>query len=501
MSKKVKSIIICSAVLLVLVAALLVLLFMPQENGGDTDISSETSSSSLIELVKEDYTELESILVKNADDEFEIAKTGEREWSIPELAEFTQRSGYDTIANSLSGIYASSIVKENCTDFAEFGLANPRLTLTLAYSGSKHTLEVGDETITSTVYVRKDGTDTVYEVAASKFEEMMKTKLDFLELSVIPAAGTDSAGASTFTVVNAAINRPDLEKPLVFEEYSQAELDAGIVASTNLHMTSPIVCDLKQKGVTDYIVANFGLTAQSAVLVNPSDEQIAEYGFDEPSSVFELKYTVLTDEETGDKETRRVTITTGYGINADGTLETQPSKIVSYYLMRDDTNMVYLAAADDLKWLTVQAKDVISPIVAIPSITTIDNITIRIDNDEYTLDYIRGEGDPDDTNEYTATLNGAKVDIDAAKKYLQLLFMPEAADINTEEISGNPYMTYTYNLMSGEKITVDIYVKADRTTVIGLNGAQNFIGRAGFVEKAAKEMENLKNGNPVDTDW
>ena len=50
-------------------------------------------------------------------------------------------------------------------------------------------------------------------------------------------------------------------------------------------------------------------------------------------------------------------------------------------------------------------------------------------------------------------------------------------------------------------MVVKVYVAEDTTTTVTLNDQTAFVGRSGFVNKVARESQNLAAGKAVDTEW
>lgn len=507
MSKKIKSAIIGGAVLLVLIAAVLVLVFMPQSTDDDT----ATSSNDLIKIIEEDYKTVKSVEVTNKLGSYTIEKTGDGEWGIPDLKGLNEVGGYSNMMSSISSSYATSIVAEDCDNLSLYGLASPQMKMTVTYeNGNVYKLEIGDMPNASTAYTKLEGDKTVYQLAKTKFDQFNKTALDFLDKTVIATPNTVAAATATGQTVAAdvtsvSITRADLEYPLQFRQYSDEELESGTIVGVNLRMSAPVVADLREQGTTTYLLNNFGITASEVAVIHPTDEQKTEYGFDEPSSVYEVTYNDTSDENSEETVSKSARIVTGNGIQCSHEegedLSGHTHGIEDYYVMVDGNDVIFVVPAESMLWLTVQAKDVISPIVAITPILNMYSVDLTFDGANYKIDYARDEEDPEDVNAFVATVNGKEVDLEMAKKLLQILYIPYATDIVTEGYDGTPDLSFTYNLTNGGTTTVDIYVTDDRTTIIAVDGVKLFKGRAGFVEKVKKELNNLLNGNTVIVDW
>ena len=74
-------------------------------------------------------------------------------------------------------------------------------------------------------------------------------------------------------------------------------------------------------------------------------------------------------------------------------------------------------------------------------------------------------------------------------------------DIYTGKVTGEPVFRADYHYRSGKTDTIEVYLLADRTAVLSLNGNKGFLGRAGYVDKIVKETQNLLDGKEIDINW
>ena len=109
--------------------------------------------------------------------------------------------------------------------------------------------------------------------------------------------------------------------------------------------------------------------------------------------------------------------------------------------------------------------------------------------------------DVSDSGAYTATLNGKDANMDDVRSYMQLVMLTSVQDVSTVKPTGTPKLTMTYHYRSGQTVVVKVYVAEDTTTIVTLNDQTAFVGRSGFVNKVAKESQNLAAGKTVDTEW
>ncbi len=487
MSKKVKTIIFGSAVILLLVAILVVLQLTKEKPNPDAGISDV--SKDFVTLIKEDQNALQQLSIKNIKDEYVIKLQGENKLGIDSLMDFKQTDYlYLETAAMASNVVATEVVEENCTNLAKFGLDKPSLVFQTKFKDNK-TYSISAGAISSDKKVRyacETGKNTVYAFSSNTFTNFDFDRYEYLDKVVIP--GFESDKVQDIPIIDSmSVSRPDLEKPIILEKFKEGELGENAGMQSNVKMVSPLESLISETPTQTYIFGNFGILAKSIVKAKPTEQELKDYGFDKPTSVFEIKY----------NQTSSVKITTGKRV--ESTNDTG-EKTVTYFAMRDGINQVYVVNADDMKWMEMQPKDLISPIAVLPNILDISSIDIKLANKDHKLTYTKGE-DKKDVKSITATFDNKKVELDNAKKYLQLLYDTSIQDLSKLTPPANPTASLKYNYTNGKTDLIDIYVLEDRTCIITINKKNVFKGRAAYVDKLIKETDNLSNGKIVDTDW
>lgn len=493
MSKKIKTIIWSSVALVVLIALTVVLvLTAPSKNEDGTSTVSVNS----IPLIRETYSDVESLHIKNQSDDYTIELVGEELWRIRDTMNLKQVSYmYEQTLTNMSTFSATEIIEENCTDLSKYGLDDPQITFEIKYNnGNTYSFHIGLQTADkSCYYLVKEGDDTVYTVTATSVESLLYTRYSYLDTEILE--GFDSDDSSTVPTINyVKISRPDLASPIVLDKAKDGELGETKVQQSYLVMREPEFSLVDETSAESVIYDNFGLKANGIVKANITDEDRKTYGFDNPTARYEMTY----DDNT------TVVLTLGSGFNAAaGFTEGErvaADKIDTYFLIREDVDQIYTVAASDIGWLTVQAKDLISSSVVFPNIVDLTGFDVQIDGETYQVVIDPGK-DVSDLNDYTATFNGKDANMDDVRNYMQLVMLTSVQDISSEKPIGTPKLTVTYHYRSGQTVVVKAYVAEDTTTIVTLNDQTAFVGRAGFVSKVAKESKNLAAGKAVDTEW
>lgn len=493
MSKKVRTIIIGSAVLVALIGVLVVLQLTkekPKEN------SVSNIDDEFVTLVNGKEADLEYVHIKNQKDDYIINRQAEERWGIKEIMDYEQTYYlYTETVPMACNIVASSIVEENSKDLSIYGLVNPEVTVKVKFKDKdEKSVSLGNLSPDGKVrYGIETGEKTVYAFPNTAFKNFYFTKYDYVNKELIK--GFDPEQPNEIPIINEMIvSRPDLEKPIILKKFQEGELSKNATSQSYIYMQSPVKSLISESAAQDYVFGNFGIMAEKIVSAKPTKEQLAEYGFDKPTSEFTVRY----------NDTTTLKIITGKGIecehNPDEKLDGHKHEIVSYYAKKENSDQIFVVKATDMRWMGLQPKDIISSVAVLESILDINSIDITLEGTTNNLTFVRGE-DPKDVNQFKSTLNKKEVDIAKAKAYMQLCQLTSIQDVNKKQVNANPTATIKYNYTSGKSDVIDIYILEDRTCVLSVNGNKAFIGRPGYVDKLIKEMQNLTSGKEVDIDW
>ena len=489
MSKKIAAIVAGGLVIALLVSALVFLKMNPSEASPSS--SGEIDSISLIE---EDSASLKTAKIKNPLDEYTIEKTSDNQWGIKALDGFAQESyKFSSTVVELSSISASEIIAENSGDLGQFGLEEPSAQLEVNFEkGNAYSLLIGNDTPDGTgKYVAKAGENTVYMVASSLLSSVNYTRYDYLNLTIVEQE-TDQDGKTVVpTITSFRISRSALEKPIVFETV-RYDYDTENVAST-LRMTSPVDGLLNETAADKYISSVWGMQALRAVALNPSAEEMKQYGLHAPSSVLEIWY-----------EDQKLPLKTGYGIDENGNTVSDADFAVSYYIMRDGLDEVFEISADLVLWTRVQAKDLLSSSVALPYVTDVKSIDVTLGQETHRVEITAATADSASSGEEASrsyTLDGKAVDAQQGGRFYSLLLDTGVQDINQKNPTGAAKASVVFHMISGKDIRIEFFVEPDLSTIVSLNGNNAYKGRSGYIEKITRELDNLAKGNDVDTTW
>lgn len=497
MSKKIRTIVIGAAVIVVLAAAVAVLMLLPEKeeepsNLLSTDFESVVIADASSEAVK-------SISVKNPDDEYTIDLVGENLWRIPELADYpANQSQYNSARIQAATVTAIQVVEENSTRLGDYGLQPSGAEVRVEFQdGTSYALALGNLSPDGLRrYARRldADTSTVYAISPTALSIAYLPRTDYLDTVVTPNWSNESGTTLELNLLSIAGDY--MESPIVIQEIEDDDPDMKR-SMDSVKMTSPVRSLVDSMWLQNNVYSFFGITADEVVAVAPTEAQLDGYGLGDPCYMTaEIRY----------EETSTFRLRVGSGFDAEGKPTANPKDIVGHYVMREGVELVYAVADESLPWLGVQPGQIITSLVTLPNISTVDRVDLYLEGKNHTFQITQTPSAeaPDDPqkNEYTFTMDGTVTEEDASRKFYQLLLSTGVQDVNlTERELSDPSMTITYHMLDGTSDRIDFYVLEDLTTIVSLNGNNAYIGRSGLVDKIGKELANLLSGETVVVDW
>ncbi|MCI8405705.1 MAG: DUF4340 domain-containing protein [Oscillospiraceae bacterium] len=494
MSKKIRTIVIGAVVLLVLAAAVAVLMLLPEKEEDSSSILTPTTSS--VSIADQSSEQVRSISVKNREDAYTIELAGENLWRIQELGDFpANQSQYNTTRIQVSTLTAIQVVEEHSTRLGDYGLQPAEAEIRVEFQdGTSYEVALGNISPDGLRrYARRldTETDTVYGLSTTALSAAYLPRTAYLDTQVTPAFASETGAGIELNLLSITGNY--MESPIVIQEIEDDDPDKER-AMDSVKMTSPVRSLVDSMWMQNNVYSFFSLTADEVVAVSPTD--LSVYGLDPAYMTAEMRY----------EETSSFRLLVGSGIDSEGNPAANPKDIASYYVMREGVDLVYAVPKENLPWVGVKPSQVITSLVILPNIASVDRVELELEGKKHTLQITQTPNpeEPDDPqkNDFTFTMDGAATDEDMSRKFYQLLLSTGIQDVNlTERELSSPSMSITYHMLDGTSDRIDFYVLEDLTTIVSLNGNNAYIGRSGLVDKVGKELSNLLSGEAVETDW
>lgn len=538
LSKTTKTVIIAAAVLLVLGAVLLVLVMTsPKEDAGsgNSDVSgqsgtsessgtsgtAESGDSSTVSQADEKVTinsyEQENVLklevvnqtgrfsfdrasreVSSTDDDGNISTSTQYYWTSPELEGISRNdSTIGAFVRSMAGLSASSMVEENAADLEKYGLAEPLSDVRMTFDdGSTNEVLFGirNPAAANYVYCCVKGSSDVMQVSYYSTGSAFYDIKDFVSLVL-----TDSYDANNPQELEyLTIERKDLSEPVeieyMFDVAAEAEDEDSVVTTFNSHrITSPITAELDTTSGQTICYGLYALSAASCQYIDPTDEDIAQTGLDDPYCRISFKY--------GGKA-RVLLLGNEIRESSDDSDGESLSSVTGYYAMFEGDRLIYAISTSNAPWYTFKVQDIMSRRPISPYIYTVDKLTVTTPDGEYVFTV---DGDSD---EHTFYYNGEALDDSNFKSFYQHLITSMGEELFFEEADYEPYIKVQfdyreeyYDTYGRSSDVLEFYKSDDRKSIVRVNGDVLYKVRQVYTDRLLSNLDALLNGGDIELNW
>lgn len=130
-------------------------------------------------IVKFDRGKVDSIEISQSGKTLQFVKHGEAEWNVMKpVAVRGDFGSIDGVLSSLSSTQVQKFIATEATDLAQYGLAKPELTVTLAGGGSQSALLIG-KAAEGTRYAKDSNRPVIFTVGDNLLKDLQKDVADF----------------------------------------------------------------------------------------------------------------------------------------------------------------------------------------------------------------------------------------------------------------------------------------------------------------------------------
>lgn len=447
MKKNTRYILITLIIAVVLGGAITALLLTQPETEEESS-SSSTSSTTDISVFSYDDADIASITVKNSDGELKVltrTETVEASSSEDEKSSETEEktvfyldgidedvqssSSVSTLAGYGTALSATSEIgnKEDLS-LAEYGLDSPEVTVTTTLKdGTETSYSVGDQSPLSGYYILYN--DTVYVAVLS--ETLYKTPLDFVTttvLTITPPESDDSSteAANEYTSFTFSGTNFPQEVKIVPQTDS---------LTSSFKLSAPYEVNANTTTLENIMTSVESLTASSVAAVDPTDEQLEEYGLKDPA--VRMSFTVNGESYT---------LLSGKVENSN------------QYVMLEGVDVVYVFGEDAVSaWADATLFTVRDSFVWLQMITDVTKLTVETPDKTDVFTLTRTENEESSTEDnivYDYSVKGTDgQDITyqgVFTSYYQTIIGVQLLNETSEtSVSGDPMLRVTYEFYEG----------------------------------------------------
>ena len=494
MGKKIKALIIGGVLLVVLIGVLVLLLLLNQNGGGEP--SSSSSSTSVISVVEKNVSNITNVTIKNQKDEISINQEEDGTYTVEALRGIAaDQTDTKTVFSKSAVVEAMKIISENPEDLEEYGLNEPKTTVTVHMNdGSSYEIYVGIlSPLGDGYYVMVQGDPKLYLVSQANLSVICDyANKDYVYRTL--ASNPESADIEDL-VQKVVLYREDIGRELVFEQLeNDPDMPYRPTYASAYTMTSPIKA--YADGDNFYNVAGpaTALRADSVVAVYPTEEQLKEYGLENPQATYAATMTDGT----------QLRLRVGNACYGDPTDEdAEPSSsITGYYFMADGIDAVFYVDYGGLSFMTVSEFDMLSQVAFGPDIDAIETFIVEAQGKNYQFDLTQTQAS-DTRTETSGTLNGVALDDDKLTDFYVYVISALAEGLYTDTPSGAPILTFTFNSLDENvaPLVVEFHDIGDRKASITINGQTRFYTRMAYVTTFYSNLDALENGEEINLNY
>lgn len=447
MKKNTRYILITLIIAVVLGGAITALLLTQPETEEESS-SSSTSSTTDISVFSYDDADIASITVKNSDGELKVltrTETVEASSSEDEESSETEEktvfyldgidedvqssSSVSTLAGYGTALSATSEIgnKEDLS-LAEYGLDSPEVTVTTTLKdGTETSYSVGDQSPLSGYYILYN--DTVYVAVLS--ETLYKTPLDFVTttvLTITPPESEDSSTEASNEYTSFAFSGTNFPQEVKIVPQPDS-------LTSSFKLSEPYEVNANTTTLQNIMTSVESLTASSVAAVDPTDEQLEEYGLKDPA--VRMSFTVNGESYT---------LLSGKVENSN------------QYVMLEGVDVVYVFGEDAVSaWADATLFTVRDSFVWLQMITDVTKLTVETPDktDVFTLTRTENEeSSTEDNTVYDYSVKGTDgQDITyqgVFTSYYQTIIGVQLLNETSEtSVSGDPMLRVTYEFYEG----------------------------------------------------
>ncbi len=552
MSKQVRTIIIAIVAVVALSGVLAVLLLLPQMTGGQTDTSSaaSTASDSSItlhnKLLDEDGQSVDTpvknaeiLLDKKVEAADESSSTAE---SSAEESQDGEETADERITEELSFILAESgdlvvekyqelpvntskastlksdlatitATKKIETDLSasDFGFDRPQAKVSVTYhDDSTYAFEIGDRApLDAGYYFREEGSSDIYLVSISFGEAMLQEGKDYVSLSMYTKPSLNEDADSDTVCVQEMGLSGQVRQDHPFKLRQQTNEDPDYVMSSYVMLEPFFMRQIDDNQITTLTTNMTSLTAKSIVSVYPTEEEKAQYGFNDPYSVADLRIAVRQAETTSDSsdtsdssQSEEETPTVYYNIRNHVVTLGSKDADGNYYAMitsdGEEMPVIYLVSASAVPWAETQYGDILGTLLFLRNITNINDIVVSWGDTSYTFNLEHFPDAEESSEKLKVTVDGVVYDTENFRQLYQIMMSVKRNGEVEDEPSGTPDMTIEIHPNDGSgEIVANFYKYNANNYICELNDGDRYLVTAASVSNTIKQVENYLAGKTI----
>ncbi len=492
MSKRVRNLLVIGLFILSMAIVLMVLILTQPKEAEESDGEAQSTATDLLSYNRDGIAKF---TVKNENGGYE-ARNGVGGFVIDEISDFRQNSTtLDAAANCISKLTTQALVEENAQDLEKYGLSedSPEASVDVELrDGGSYTVYYGiDSPDTNARYMRLADSRDVYTVLLNSSNYFFNRVEDFVSLVITDEIASNNTAP---TLDHMVITRKDLDYDIEFVDDTKKYSSEEITMASSQVMIEPVYAYLDITNSNAIMYGLWGLTAYNVACVHPTEEDLREYGLDDPFCTVNL-----------DAELQNYHLDIGnvaqYVLDDTGA-ETDEAAL--WYAMFRGIDAVYIVTADEVPYATFQPIGIISTMMTSNYIYSLDYIDINYNDEKaspaVTAHYLfEMDSNVADKEMTTGTLDGEPFDLETFKILYEFMLKCPIDDLCFEEpAEDSKICEIVFHCTDGDQDTLEFYDTGANRVTVKLNGHTSFSQPKGYLTVLLKNIEIFKTGAPAD---
>jgi hypothetical protein len=451
--------------------------FLFDDEAEKTDSESETVPVGALQA-----DEVAGILYVCGDETIELRKDGDT-WRLKSDGGFPVKQAYaDTMASEAANLEAQRLVSENADDFAQYGLDAPETAFVFTKTdGTQVTFYIGSyNNFGGTYYMNVAGTEKIYLISGEFLDAFDHPLRDLADVEALQTVSTQDVRDLTLTL--------DGETTRVFHAEDGLKTVYTDMFTWFSDERTPVDAAVAQ----DFIGKAVSFTQSGCADYKADDEELAQYGLDEPVLTAKIEYTVSERKETGETDEDGEAVTETLTHDESMTLLVGgAAKDGSLYAKTDASDVVYLLDAEYLKTLRdFDLKTLRNMRLCAVQSTDVRSMDVTIEGDSATVTIERTKSD-DDKQTAVYKVDGTQITAEEFNEFYASIQSIYAEDFTDKEVSVKdaPIAVTFHTTRAGfETITLRL-APYDRNFYVSQDGALVNIRDA---EKIIRTFETIR---------
>lgn len=509
LSKQTRTLLIALATVAALVAVLLLIPLLPD--------SAPLSSGEVSSAVDEETIPLIDKTIENDTKTLLVTKTvirnknGEYTLLHDSTEDLFRLVGFEDILldSSMTKTMVTSAAKLEAfkqvaavTSLADFGLDKPAVTANFTYhDGTTAQLLIGNlAPDKSSYYVKLADKNDVYLCEGSALNSFLLEKEDFVNTNIItaPIVRQDDDGNGRAILREISFKGKALPQPMTLRCVNNT--DGEEFSYFNYIITKPY-----KRGTSDAAISALSsfvsLTADDAILLHPTKQQLKELGFNDPYVVADINLAIESSASTtsSDSSSTQEAEVIYYG-GTDYTLTIAgKSEDGKYLVMVNGINAVFAVAEETLAPIAERTYDnTVSSLLFLKDIGSISRIKMTVGETVYDFALTHLEDETDNDKNMIVTYNDKKQDTPNFRSLYQLTMGLERYDAKAVTPSGKPELIITlYEKDGSEYLSAYLYPQSGSLHTARTTEGELFCVRSGYVTHFINQIQNYVNGKQV----